>query len=247
VNFDAEILQLIRETKCLERLGVAIPESARMALLQEGKFKAYYAELSTILREYANVTARVVPITAALLKPALLDLEYRLRPGMLTLTWTSMNIGAFTEHVRAWLQSLNQLVRTVNDNLEARVEKNLRLVSRTLLVNLPSDRSFTLDEFVSLQHEWVHAQGLLLQGKNLEVEASVGDLCAVVCGYPLDPHIPPVQAAACKDLVEFYNHFMYCVLLNSAKGTLNALKKRVTGRNDGPAPAAPAAAVKPFF
>ncbi len=251
VNFDAEILQLIRETKCLERLGVAIPESARMALLQEGKFKAYYSELSTILREYANVTARVVPITAALLKPALLDLEYRLRPGMLTLTWTSMNIGAFTEHVRAGLQTLNSLVRTVNDNLETRVEKNLRLVSRTLLVNLPSDRSFTLDEFVTLQQEWVRAQALLLQAKNMEIEASVGDLCAVVCGYPLDPHIPPVQAAACKDLVEYYNHFMYCVLLTSAKGTLNALKRRVTGRQDQPggahAPAGPAAPVKPFF
>eukprot|EP00439_Symbiodinium_sp_Y106_P063853 s629_g9.t3 len=38
VNFDPEILQLIRETKCLDRMGhVEIPESARMLLLQEEK------------------------------------------------------------------------------------------------------------------------------------------------------------------------------------------------------------------
>ncbi|CAE7456979.1 ODA2 [Symbiodinium sp. CCMP2592] len=40
VNFDPEILQLIRETKCLDRMGhVEIPESARMLLLQEENFR----------------------------------------------------------------------------------------------------------------------------------------------------------------------------------------------------------------
>jgi hypothetical protein len=107
VNFDAEILQLIREAKCLERLGVPIPESARIVLLQENKFKAYYAELSQLLREYARISGRVIPVTAGLLRPALHDLEYRLRPGMLTLTWTSMNISVFTEHVKLGLERLD--------------------------------------------------------------------------------------------------------------------------------------------
>lgn len=34
VNFDQEILQLIREAKCLDRMGVEIPESAKIALFQ---------------------------------------------------------------------------------------------------------------------------------------------------------------------------------------------------------------------
>ncbi len=34
VNFDAEILQLIREAKTLDRMGVEIPESAKVVLLQ---------------------------------------------------------------------------------------------------------------------------------------------------------------------------------------------------------------------
>jgi Dynein heavy chain, N-terminal region 1 len=36
VNFDKEIMQLIRETKYLQRNGVEVPESARMVLLQVG-------------------------------------------------------------------------------------------------------------------------------------------------------------------------------------------------------------------
>ena len=33
VNFDAEILTLIREAKCLSRIGIEIPESAKIVLL----------------------------------------------------------------------------------------------------------------------------------------------------------------------------------------------------------------------
>lgn len=33
VNFDSEILTLIREAKCLSRIGIDIPESAKIVLL----------------------------------------------------------------------------------------------------------------------------------------------------------------------------------------------------------------------
>lgn len=34
VNFDQEILQLIREAKILDRMGIEIPEAAKIALFQ---------------------------------------------------------------------------------------------------------------------------------------------------------------------------------------------------------------------
>ena len=43
VNFDREILQLIRETKCLIRMDIEVPESAKIVLLQEAKRKARLA------------------------------------------------------------------------------------------------------------------------------------------------------------------------------------------------------------
>ena len=42
VNFDREILLLIRETKCLMRLGVEVPKSAKLVIMQEKKFKPFY-------------------------------------------------------------------------------------------------------------------------------------------------------------------------------------------------------------
>jgi dynein heavy chain len=50
VNFDQEILQLIREAKCLDRLGVEIPESAKIALFQVS------IEVNKVLRSHFDMT-----------------------------------------------------------------------------------------------------------------------------------------------------------------------------------------------
>ena len=106
VNFDSEILTLIREAKCLSRIGIDIPESAKIVLLQEEKFKHYNNELQFVLREYDRIVNKIRPNTKSLLVPHLEDLEYKLRPGMCTLTWTSMNIDGYLNHVHQGLAKL---------------------------------------------------------------------------------------------------------------------------------------------
>jgi dynein heavy chain len=71
VNFDKEILQLIREAKCLDRMGIETPESARIVLFQESKFKEYYSALNYALTEYDSIVAEVIPVTAMILVSSL--------------------------------------------------------------------------------------------------------------------------------------------------------------------------------
>jgi dynein heavy chain len=49
---------------------------------------------------------------------------------------------------------LEELVRKVVDLMENRVESNLRAIANTLLVDLPSDRSFTYDDFIASQNKF---------------------------------------------------------------------------------------------
>jgi dynein heavy chain len=130
VNFDKEIMQLMRE-------------SAKMVLLQEDKFKNYYNQLSYALREYDRVLATAAPVTLKMLGPHLRDLENRLHPGMYSLTWTSMNIDGYLNRVHDGLAKVELLIQKMNDILENRVEANLKAVAKTSLVNLPADQSFT--------------------------------------------------------------------------------------------------------
>ena len=55
-------------------------------------------------------------------------MEYKLRPGMIMLTWTSMNIDAYKAHIHAGLRKLEELVVNINDIIENRIEKNLKMV-----------------------------------------------------------------------------------------------------------------------
>jgi len=232
VNFDHEILQLIREAKCLDRMGIAIPESAKIVLLQEPKFKSYFNDLQYVLREYRRIADRVAPVTQKLLTIHFKDMDYKLRPGMITLTWTSMNIDAYKHHIHTGLQRLDELVTSINDIIEHRVTKNLKLVSRCMLMDLNMS-IVSLEKFVKRQEAHIEKTSALLQGKNVEIENAVDDLVGVITSYPLERAIAATARDSSKDIAVLrthYNNNMYQALLKATKNSLGVLKKRVGSR-----------------
>ena len=230
VNFDRDIFQLIRESKCLDRMGIEIPESAKIALMQEEKFKTFYTQLNWALSEYDRIVAEVIPVTAMILRPHFKDMEWKLRPGMTTLTWTSLNIDPYINHVYSGLKKLQELVSCINDIIENRVEKNLKVVSKTLLVDLPENSSFTVSDFVVMQLSHIAGQSRLLQGKNMEIENAVTDLIQHITTYQFESQTETVPEKDATKLRNHYNHFMYQALLYSAKNSMNTLKKRIGSR-----------------
>ena len=124
------------------------------------------------------------------------------------------------------MHHLEILIRNVNDVIEHRLEKSLKAVSKSLLVELPAGASFTLDEFVDKQEKKIDDQVKNLQDQNLLVEASVEDLVKIISQYPIDSHISGVTQEDIENLRKHYNHFMYQALLNCSKNSLNAIKKR---------------------
>ena len=144
-----ELLQLIREAKYPDRMGIEIPESAKIVLFQEEKLKSYmyYNELSWASSEYEAALQRH-------------GVQAPLRHG--------------------------QLVTNIYDIIQRRVEKNLRIGSRTLLVDLPADESFTVMDFVAMRKSHIGEKGGILQGKNVEIEHAVDDLVKIIVNYQFD-------------------------------------------------------------
>ena len=230
VNFDREILQLIRESKSLMRLGIEVPETARIVLLQEDKFKSYYNELSYSISQYDSVISRIMPQTASLLKPHLLDMERKMQPGMVTLTWTSMNIDGYLHRVHSGLFRLDDLVSKTRDIIENRIERNLKIISRISLVDLPDHETFQLDRFVAVQERHVREQTAIMAAKSHEIEESVDDLIELISEYPLEHGIAPTPHAERKRLKDHYARLMYRAVLNASKSGLAAVKQRVGSR-----------------
>ncbi|CAM9240450.1 unnamed protein product, partial [Hapterophycus canaliculatus] len=229
VNFDLEILQLIREAKCLVRMGVTIPDGAKMVLLQENRFKDNYNDLKFALREYERVVKSIVPVMRNLLHPHVESLEARLRPGWMTLTWTSMNIDSYRESIHEGLRRLEEVIIKAKDVVDNRVEKNLKLISRAVLVDLPMDRAVTLEVFVAMQEQSVRIVTDQLVERNREVEMAVEDLISVAQDRGPTGELSAeatAQSESGKELRKHYNGLMYRAVLSCTKTSLNLLRTR---------------------
>ncbi len=252
VNFDQEIMQLILEAKYLGSMGLDIPESAKIVLFQEEKFKRYYDNLNWALTKYDAIVMKVIPMTALVLRPHFNDLEYKLRPGMITLTWTSMNIEAYQNQVHADLNILDEFVSNINDIIENRIEKNLGIASKILLVNLPVDRTFNIQEFLDVQCTHIETCGKLIEDKNIEIFSAVEDLVKLIQDYPFDEHLDcGVSEEEVDKIRKQFNHFMYQALVNCAVNSIDALKSRIQALKDEDGvmddAAGSASVQKPFF
>ena len=60
--------------------------------------------------------------------------------------------------LQSGLHKLEELVTNINDIIENRIEKNLKIVSKTLLVELPDADAFTVEDFVKMQEKHILKQ-----------------------------------------------------------------------------------------
>ena len=183
-----------------------------------------YNELQYILKEYERIVSKIRPNTKSLLVPHLEDLEYKLRPGIDILTWTSMNIEGYLHHIHTGLNKIEQLIININDIMENRIENNIKALSKTVLVNLSQEaHTFSLDEFVEMQEKWIKHESLKLKNKNNEIE----DMKITICSYNLDKHVEAISSKEIQKLSKYYNWSMYQALLHATKYSLNAMKERI--------------------
>ena len=247
VNFEKDIQKLIREAKALDREGIEdIPESAKIILLQEEKFKNYYYELDFIKNEYDRILGLIKPVMKKILEPHIEDLDLKIRPGMVTLTWTSMNIDGYLHHVQLSLSKLEQLIITINDIIDNRIENNLKKIGKVELVKLPQDgKPLSLDEFVDDQQHHIQTQADYLMSKNIEIERAVDDLLETVMKYPLEnENNEGVDQKAAQKIKGYYFWYLYQALLNSTQNSLTAMKNRICGKRVGNELTV---SLKPFF
>ena len=233
VNFDKDIMRLIRESKFMLRLDVEVPTSAKLVLAQEERFKSYYNRLTHLIDEYERVVAEMAPVTAEMLRPHVEGVEAALKPGMTDLTWTSTNIDLFLRRVHGKIQSLEITVGKINDMLHNRVDANLKQASRVMLISLPADESATCEEFVAMQNKTIKAEGHALAVKSDEVRRSCDEIVALIAeALPTNEWgtKPCLDETAVRAFKGHYARLTYSAVLHATRRSFAVLRKRVGSR-----------------
>jgi dynein heavy chain len=232
VNFDHQILELMKEAKCLRRLGHEIPESAKMVLMMEDKYKHHYNLLSYALAEYERVMESVPDILAALLKPHMAELQCVINPGLVTLTWTSMNIQAYLQRFHAEMVRFGELVDKLKDNVANRLVRNQNVIKNLPLVEMPEEGTeLSLDKFVAIQEKFAKEQTAVMFSKNIEVEAAMRDLVKQITEYELSYVPQQFDQQDINNLADHFSKTTYRAVLDCTRASLEMIKGRVASRS----------------
>uniref|UniRef100_A0A8C4SPC6 Dynein axonemal heavy chain 5 n=1 Tax=Erpetoichthys calabaricus TaxID=27687 RepID=A0A8C4SPC6_ERPCA len=92
VNFDPQILIVIREAECMLRMGLEIPPFALSLQQKQETFKKNYNKLQ-VLR------SKIQSAFEQLFSPHLVKVDEAIQPGLTSLSWTSLNFEKYLNRV----------------------------------------------------------------------------------------------------------------------------------------------------
>lgn len=204
VNFDPEIMTLIRETECMKRLKLEIPPEADELVLRQELFKQHYNKLKFLVDENKRLRGKIPPSFEQLLIPRLQSLDQTFAPGCISLTWVSSNIDDYSESVQRALDSFELVLQRAEDLVTYRIEAVLSDVATSTLCEIADDEPMSVEAFYRRTEELCAEVSLQLQSKSANVEEATEELIELL--YPAYKYVP-----IC--LLLFCDHFIYNFVL----------------------------------
>ena len=153
------------------------------------------------------------------------------RPGVLTLTWQSMNVDGYFHKIYGVMHRLQELVANVREIMNHSVDGNLKMMRRMILLEFPDEGQFNLSEFVDMQTDIVRDKGLDLKRLRDNIENGIEEMLEAISAYTLDSGACPVlKAEDVNRLTDHYGDLLYSAILGAVKNSFAAIKKRLASR-----------------
>ncbi|NXF39619.1 DYH8 protein, partial [Nyctibius bracteatus] len=179
VNFDPQIREIVRETKCMIKLGLEVPEQAKKIVKIENNLKSNKLRLEGLLQSYEDLCQETPMVFVNLMAPKMEKMEAVLRQGLTMLTWSSVRLESFFQEADQVLYMFKQFLKKVNDLSEVRVDLILKEISNTLLIVLPVDGPIKVEDMLTCNETYTKECAELLNHKSMHIEDAVQELISV--------------------------------------------------------------------
>ncbi|XP_040838895.1 dynein heavy chain 8, axonemal isoform X1 [Ochotona curzoniae] len=179
VNFDPKILEVVRETKCMIKMKLDVPEQAKKILKLENKLKSDKLYLQGLLQYYDDLCQEVPSVFVNLMTPKMKKVESVLRQGLTILTWSSLTLESFFHEVESVLNMFNQLLKKVSDLCEMNIDTVLKEIAKTMLITLPESGATRVEDMLTLNETYTKEWADILNHKSKHVEEAVRELILI--------------------------------------------------------------------
>ncbi|KAJ3091388.1 Dynein heavy chain 10, axonemal [Quaeritorhiza haematococci] len=136
VNFRPELRDIIKETKCLDKMGCMVPEAALNVALQEEKYYTYVESLNLMLHNYESVVEVLDSAERKLLQTHIGELKRVMNPGFTRLNWNSLGIQEFIVRCNQEINKLSSMVNQIRKN-SANIAHAVDQIARAVFVREP--------------------------------------------------------------------------------------------------------------
>ncbi|XP_043531467.1 dynein axonemal heavy chain 8-like [Chiloscyllium plagiosum] len=148
-NFDHRILEILRESKCMLKMGLEVPEIAKRLLKIENTLKSNCNNLESALHAFETVRQGIPSEFIALMTPKVNKIESILRQGVTLLNWSSLTLDQFFSDANVAINELITLLKTLIDLREMHIDEVLYEIAEKIMINLPEDHTLTLENMVA--------------------------------------------------------------------------------------------------
>jgi len=117
VNFDPDLVALLREVKYFLLLGLPVPESAQQIFKKAEVFRTQTGNLELIVNMYNNMVTSLLPVEKPLVATYINKIDKTLSRGIKQLSWKSHGIDLFITECMADVKAADKIMGTLKTNL----------------------------------------------------------------------------------------------------------------------------------
>lgn len=146
VNFDAALVQLLREVKYFLLLGLDIPEDALEIYKRAEVFRRQTGNLELIVDMYNTIHSTLLPVERPLVKGYLERMDQVLNKGIKALNWKSHGIDVFLKESMTVVNEANTLLSQLKTH-QNRVDELLDIWNASPLLFERKSKALSVEEF----------------------------------------------------------------------------------------------------
>ena len=182
INFDPELMILMRETECMKRLNLVVSKDADNLWTRQDVYKKNYNKIKNMLEKNKQVRNSIPKTLEQLIVPQLQRLDKVLSPGQTNFTWVSPNIDEYHDKCIKAIENLELTLTRCNDLVTYRIETVLQEMLKTKLCEFDGEEPISIYDFLQTTEELCRKGSESLQVKSLNIEEAVEELIELV--YP---------------------------------------------------------------
>ena len=175
INLDRYVLQVIKETESMWKLGLEVPEPSQILAYCKHKVIDAYNTANALILRNNKLRIDILPMFLPLMRTQLIKLERIFSPGLSTVTWLTQNLNEYFADINDELVPIETFLKEVIDINDAQIEITLKAIEDINLLYLPSN-AITPDEFKALNIKHRQQVEKQVESKSLAAEKAAIEL-----------------------------------------------------------------------